>query len=197
MPGQSERRKLRGQIHQLLRVGIVERTQDHAVDDREDGRIRADSQCQRQERHRREHGSAPKRAQPMAHVARQVVEPRQASLIPQRVHGLRSASRRNARRAQGIAGVETTTSRVLRRHCQMRPHLVFELGVAPPLQQCSLKTANPFAKDAQAISGLTPRRAADRANQRLKDQQIECALENVGCGSSGPIRHANGISLDH
>ena len=31
--------------------------------------------------------------------------------------------------------------------------------------------------------------------QRLKDHQVECALQNVGFGSSGFIRHANGISL--
>src|SRR5258708_25411611 len=88
----------------------------------------------------------------MAHVARQIVQPRQASLIPERVHGLRSASRRNPRGARGIGGVGPTTSRVLCGHFHMRPDLVFQLGVEPALKQRSLKTANPFAKDAHAIS---------------------------------------------
>jgi hypothetical protein len=48
-PRQSEHRKLRGQVHQLLGFGIVEWTQDDAVDDREDRGIGADSQRQRQE----------------------------------------------------------------------------------------------------------------------------------------------------
>ena len=104
VPGQPERRKFRGQINELFRLGIVERTQDHAVDDREDGRISADSQCQRQERDRREHGSASKRAQPMVYVARQVVQPRQAPLIPERLHGLRSASRLHPRGARASSG---------------------------------------------------------------------------------------------
>src|SRR5687768_13567016 len=88
----------------------------------------------------------------MMRVAGQIVEPGQASLIPERVHGLRSASRLNPRGARGIGGVETTTSRVLCNHFHMRPDLVFQLGVAPALKQRSLKTANPFAKDAHAIS---------------------------------------------
>ena len=153
VPGQSERRKLRGQIHQLFRFGIVERTQDHAVDDREDGRIGADSQCQRQERDRREHGSAPKRAQPMAarrasgrrataSLADRGARPWLAKRLRPRVRAARAAS----------AGFETTTSRVFCGHFQVRPELVFQLGVAPALKQRSLKTVNPFAKNAHAIS---------------------------------------------
>ena len=88
----------------------------------------------------------------MAHVARQVVQPRQASLIPERVHGLRSASRLNPRGARSIVGGETTTSCVLCGHFHVRPELVFQVGVAPARQQRSLKTLNPFAKDAHVIS---------------------------------------------
>src|SRR5262249_39509433 len=60
VPGHPGRRKFRGKIDQLFRSGVVERMEDHAVDNREDGRISADCYCQRQERDRREHGSAPK-----------------------------------------------------------------------------------------------------------------------------------------
>ena len=154
---------------------------------------------------------------------------------------------------------------------------MFQVGVAPAWKQRSLKTLNPFANDAHAISlthaspcssvwmmpairshaclslgELTPARRRDRVEpgfaigfrgapipaeqatllqphqrriqrahielqraaghlleargngvavqrperiQRLKDHQVECALQNVGFGSSGFIRHANGISL--
>src|SRR6188474_2236630 len=88
----------------------------------------------------------------MAHVARQVVQPRKAALIPERVHGLRGASRLNPRRARSIVGVETTTSLVLRGDFHVRPELMFQVGVAPGWKQRSLKTLNKFTKDAHAIS---------------------------------------------
>ena len=45
-----ERRELGRQIHQLLGLGIAERPQDHAVDDRENRGVRADAQRQREDR---------------------------------------------------------------------------------------------------------------------------------------------------
>ena len=79
----------------------------------------------------------------MPHVARQVVEPRKASLIPERVHGLRGASRLNPRGARSIVGFETTTSRVVRGHFHVRSELVFQVGVAPP--------GSTFPQDAESI----------------------------------------------
>src|SRR5688572_12263075 len=88
----------------------------------------------------------------MAHVAGQVVQPRNASLIPERVHGLRGASHLNPRGARSIVRVETTTSLVLCGDLHVRTELVFQVGVAPGWKQRSLETLNPFAKDAHAIS---------------------------------------------
>lgn len=139
-----------------------------AVDDREDGCSRTDSQRQRQERDRREHGRASERAQPMDHVARHVVQPWHAALIPERVHRLRRASRLNPCGARRIVGGETTTSCVLCGQLQVRPKLAFQVGVTPARPQRSPETLNPFAKDAHVIS----------------------------LNSSGPrvfIRHTNGI----
>ena len=102
----------------------------------------------------------------MAHVARQVVQPRQAPLIPERVHGLRSASRLIPRGARSIVGGETTTSCVLCGHFHVRPELVFQVGIAPARQQRSLKPQNPLAKDAHVISlnsGLTVQQRVDDA----------------------------------
>src|SRR6185436_11308605 len=87
----------------------------------------------------------------MTHVARQVVQPRQASLIPESVHRLRSASGLNPRRAHGVRRLKTTTSRVFCRHRQVQPELLFQVSVAPAWKQCSPETVNPFAKGVHAI----------------------------------------------
>src|SRR4051812_18856928 len=87
----------------------------------------------------------------MAHIASEVVQPRQASLIPESVHRLRSASGLNPRGAHGIRRLEATTSRVFGSHRHVQPELLFQISVAPPWQQRSPKTVNPFAKDAHAI----------------------------------------------
>jgi hypothetical protein len=87
----------------------------------------------------------------MAHVARKVVQPRQPSLIPESVHRLRSASGLDPRRAHGIRGLKTTTSRFFCSHRQVQPELLFQVSVAPAWKQRSPETVNPFAKDAHAI----------------------------------------------
>src|SRR2546430_17590098 len=87
----------------------------------------------------------------MAHVARQVVQPGQPSLIPESVHRLRSASGLNPRRAHGIRGLKTTTSRFFCNHRQVQPELLFQVSVAPACKQRSPETVNPFAKEAHAI----------------------------------------------
>src|SRR5689334_22661025 len=89
----------------------------------------------------------------MADVAREVVQPRQASLIPESVHRLRSASGLNPRRAHGIRRLKTTTSRSFCRHRQVQPELLFQVSVAPAWKQRSQETVNPFANDAHAIFG--------------------------------------------
>src|SRR5262245_40664398 len=87
----------------------------------------------------------------MAHVARQVVQPGQPSLISERVHRLRSGSGLDPRGARSVGGLEAATSRVLCRQLQMQPELLFEVGVAPAWKQRAPETVNPFAKDAHAI----------------------------------------------
>src|SRR5262245_22167807 len=87
----------------------------------------------------------------MADVARQVVQPRQPSLIPESVHRLRSAAGLNPRGALGIRGLETTTSRVFDSHRHVQPELLFQISVAPAWTQCSPETVNPLAKEAHAI----------------------------------------------
>src|SRR5215510_11833145 len=87
----------------------------------------------------------------MAQVARQVVQPGQPSLISESVHRLRNGSGLDLRGAHSIGGLEAATSRVLCRHLQMEPELLFQVSVAPAWKQRSPETVNPFAKEAHAI----------------------------------------------
>jgi hypothetical protein len=50
---------------------------------------------------------------------------------------LRSASGLNPRRARGIRGLKTTTSRFFCSHLQMQLELLFEVSVAPSSKQRS------------------------------------------------------------
>ena len=59
-----------GRALQLLGSGVIERTQQDAVDNREDRRVDADPERQRQQRLGRECGRAPERAERMPQVTR-------------------------------------------------------------------------------------------------------------------------------
>ena len=83
-----ERWQLGVQVHQLRGARVRERPQQHAVDDREDGGVRADPERERDDRHRCKDRRASERPQPVMHVADQILEPRQAALIAQRIHRL-------------------------------------------------------------------------------------------------------------
>ena len=52
----------------------------------------ADADRERQQRDRGKRWTAPQRANPMAEVAAQIIEPRQASLLAQRLHGLNDSA---------------------------------------------------------------------------------------------------------
>ena len=66
--------ELRGEVHQLLGLLVAERAEDHAVDDREDRRIRADPEPKGQNRDHCESRRAKQAADGEADVLAQVVE---------------------------------------------------------------------------------------------------------------------------
>jgi hypothetical protein len=66
---------VRGEAHQLLRRRIAERPQDDHVEDREDRRVGANPERERQQRHDGEDRAAPQGAESVAHVAPDLVEP--------------------------------------------------------------------------------------------------------------------------
>ncbi len=88
----------------------------------------------------------------MSHIAGQIVDPRQASLVANRIHRLRGTSGLEPRRARGIGGAETTTSPVFCGQLQMQPELLFQVVVASARKQRFQETVNPFAKDAHLFS---------------------------------------------
>jgi hypothetical protein len=62
-------------MHQLLGPRVIERTQQDAVDNREDRGVRPDPERERQQRDRRRCGSAPEHAQGITQVPPQIVQP--------------------------------------------------------------------------------------------------------------------------
>ena len=72
-------------------------------------------------------GAAPQHAQPVPHVARHVVEPRQAALIAQRLHRLRRRRRPRSRRARGVVGRRASALRVVGGQFEMQPELLLEI----------------------------------------------------------------------
>ncbi len=71
---EAERRELRGQVHQLLGLRIAERAQDHAVDDRENRGICADSERERENRDGGERRRAQQAADSETNILAKVVE---------------------------------------------------------------------------------------------------------------------------
>ncbi len=69
-----ERRELRGQVHQLLGLRIAERAQDHAVDDRENRGICADSERERQNRDRGERRRAQQASDGETNILAKIIE---------------------------------------------------------------------------------------------------------------------------
>jgi hypothetical protein len=65
------RGEMTGEDHELVRVAIGQRPQQHAVDDAEDGAVGADAERQRQHRRQRHAGGAAQHARGEAHVFEQ------------------------------------------------------------------------------------------------------------------------------
>ena len=118
-----------GQSHQLLRAGIVERSQDDAVENREDRRVCPDSQRQRHQRDRGEARTPPQAAQAITHVAPQVVEPRQAPLVAKRIQRLHGAAGPEPCRTRRFGRWDSTPPGVFGGHLQVQLQFVFQVGI--------------------------------------------------------------------
>ncbi len=83
-------------------VRIGQRAKQDTVDHAEDGSVRADTYGKGYQDDGGEEGRAGERARRIAHVAGEVVDPRQATLIAQGVHRLRHRAMSNRRRSSSV-----------------------------------------------------------------------------------------------
>ena len=170
--------RLRGEAHQLLRRRIPERPQDRRVEDREDGGVGADAQRQRQQRDGGEHRTAPQRADRVAQIPPDLVQPRRRDgrigRVPSPVPRRRDAAPPNVaprparrRRAPCRQRPSPRTSRV-RRSGRARPVSRWSIQRTTDARRCRSVMRPParwrqrtrlwsIARDAvQAVSGRGP-----------------------------------------
>jgi hypothetical protein len=122
--------KMRRETHQLLGSGIPEWPQDHGVDDREDRGVGADAQSQRQQRHGGEHGTAPKRAEPVAQISSDLVQP---GAVPSRSDaflGLFDAAEMKHRRSPCVGRRRAVTHPLGSSHFHKRLQLVVQVSLS-------------------------------------------------------------------
>ena len=137
-------------VQQDQPLGLAHRqeAQQHLIDQREDPRVRADAQGEREHGGRGEARTTLQRAQRVAHIARRVLEPRKAPLVAQRIHRLGAAARLNPCEPHGLVRIVTATSRVLRHQLQVQPKLLLQVVVASTSAQRCPETMTPLAKGA-------------------------------------------------
>ncbi len=85
--------------HQLAGIAKRQRADQHRVDEREDREVRADAECQREHRGCREAGAAPQRAQAVAQIAPEILQPAQPLLVAPGLRGRVAGAELQARPA--------------------------------------------------------------------------------------------------
>ena len=98
--------------------------------------------------------AALQRAQPIAHVARDILEPGQASLVANRVHRLRAACGLSPCHAHRLVRVVAATPRGIRHQLKVQPKLLRQVVVPSTWTQRRRETMNPFTKDTSSVSLL-------------------------------------------
>ena len=107
------------------------RAEQEIVDDREDGRGRADPEGQGQHGNEREPGVPPDAAQRVAEVADEVLQGPAAARVPNRLADGLDAAQAYVRPSPRLARVHARAQVLLGLHLQMEPQLVQRLGVLP------------------------------------------------------------------
>ena len=129
---------------QALWLRVRQWPEKHAVDDAEDGRVGADADGQRQKDDGGEGGRPAERAHAVPQVARQVVEPGQASLIAQGVHGLRRGP--VAEQCRACGDVVSASSRVFGRELEVRAQLFFQVRITAARADRAPQADEPLAQ---------------------------------------------------
>ncbi len=125
--------RVRGEAHQLLRSRIPERPQDRHVEDREDRGVGADAQRQRQQRDGSEHGSSPERADRIAQIPPDLVQPGAVTIRSDAFLRLFHAAEMQHRRSPCVGRRSTIAHSVGGGHVHKRLELVVQvaLGLVP------------------------------------------------------------------
>jgi hypothetical protein len=124
------------EVHELLRARVGKGAEDDRIEDREDGRVGADADGERQCRGNREAGRSPQRADAEAHVARQVghdLPPSFGALLApiviyQRVAHQRYIPETPRRIASGIVCGHPERDVALNAHVDVKAQLVVDVG---------------------------------------------------------------------
>src|SRR5207249_987045 len=141
----TEERVVGGQVHDLLWFGVPERPQDYTVHNGENGGVGADAERNRQECDGREYWRAPECPQAVTYVTREVVQPRQAALITERLHRLGDAARVDPCRPLRAFGRMAPARRVLGGELQMQPQFLLEVAIIPACTEGSPEPPDPLA----------------------------------------------------
>jgi hypothetical protein len=139
---------------QPARVGHRQRAQEHGVGEREDGGVGADAERERHHRDGGEQRIAAQAAHGVAQVASEVVEPRQAALVADRVEALRQGAAPHDGRAARIGRRRIAAARVLGRQLEMRAQFLGDVGVAPGRSQRAPQSPAPLAQPRHRLAPL-------------------------------------------
>ena len=147
-------------LDEILRRMHRQRSKLYGVHQLEDRRVGADAEREGEDRHRREAGIASQEATRLAYIAQHIVEPREAALIAEGLHGLRDASRFDHRRPGVLLAGVGISSRVLHRDFHVDPQFRFQVAIRPPSAQRPQEPEHPFAKYGHRLALVMPVRLA-------------------------------------
>ena len=148
--------------HELVGVGHRQGLEEQGVRHGGDRGGGADADRQRQRRRRREPGTSRQAAQADPHIASQVVEPRPAALVAQRLQRLGQAAQAHPRQPRGLRPGVALRAKLLLRLFEMEAQLALEIVIGRVAPERAPQTAKTLAKDRHRDLRVTPVRERAR-----------------------------------
>ena len=124
-------------LHDPVGIGIVERPQQHRVDDAEDGAVGADAQRQRQQGGRGEPTGAEQPADPVARILKEHLDRWQPALFAIALLHLGDSSESSKCGSTRVGGRQAAPHVLLRQHLDMKLDFVVEVHVERPTSKQS------------------------------------------------------------
>src|SRR5258708_7391136 len=170
-------------VAQPLGVAMRQRLEQHATDDAEDCRIRANAQSERDDDDRGERGTAPERAQRVPDVGRDVLDPQQPTLIADGLGALRQAPRGEHRLTPCLVPAHAAPDVLGRLHVEMGLELLGKsvvVGAVSGEERGDARERGP--KVLHGVSRTGARKAAIRS-------AVLCPLPGSRAPALRPARH--------